>query len=380
MRRKKATELDEIAAAYLLANENRSQATIAELLGVSAPVVSRLIARARKKDYLIKEFRFVEERLKPEMMQAVRQRLSRSRFAGRLDELSRATCGRPGPTVRVFPSSSETHDSDVTLRAFAVHAAPHIHDLLLRSELCGVTWGRMLLNLVVALRHVRVPSAPRRREVIPLAGEPLGKEPTTSSSSTLANELGRIMNEDNYQAKSLTMVPALVPKDFNSAERRAVYKLVERLPDYGEIFGRVGTRQKTNTLAHRVDCILTSLGREPLGFSDGSLLNDSEQRLFVGDIGGVLIPRAKLGKADRQLEKDIEARWTGLRQEHVEACADRARAAANTSNSPPGVVIVSVGEKRAPVVLEAIRGGLANHLVIDSELEYALSTLIPDSS
>lgn len=375
--RRKATEIEEIAAAYLFATEDLTQAEIGKTLGISAPVVSRLLASARRNNYLIEEFRFGEERLQPGTMQAVRQRLSPNALADKLHALSMRTCQRPGPRVRVFPTPGQPAGEEEALAAFARQATPHIRDLVLRSRYCGVTWGRMLQNVIRAMRNLRMPARSPRLDVIPLAGEPLGMEPTPSSSSTLAHELGRIINGDKYHARSLTMVPALVPSDFTRAERLAVFKLVERLPDYGAIFGRVAAHQKLKTEAYRLDCILTSLFPRALGFTGGQALSDAEMELFVGDMGGVMFPRPDLSKADERLTQDIEARWTGLRQDHVEACAERARAFADDRKGPPGVILISVGEKRAHVVLEAIKRGLINHLVIDSQLEQAL-TRSPD--
>ena len=125
-----------------------------------------------------------------------------------------------------------------------------------------------------------------------------------------------------------------------------------------------------------MEILVTSAGHTPLGFSRGSLLDKSEQEFFVGDMGGVLLPHPNLSRLERRKARDIDARWTGLRLEHLEACARRARATADAPNGPPGVVLMSIGEQRAPAVFEAVRRGLTNHLVIDSRLEYALSTLL----
>lgn len=367
---KKVTPGDEAAAAYLLA-EGQTQAEIARTLGLSPPVVSRLIDRARQKNYLIKEFRFLEGNVGNETLEAMRRRLSRSDVDDRLDRFSRTHAGCAGPAVRVFDGARAADGNDAALAVFAAQAAPYIRDLLLPARICGVTWGRMLLTIVRAMRALRVPPLPDGAlDVIPLAGEPLGNEPTMSSSSTLAVEFGRIMtgNED-YHGKSLTVVPALVPGDFTSAERAAVHKLVNRLPDYRAIFGGKAP------IAGRLDCILTSLGRKPLGFRFRSMLSAKEQALFVGDMGGVLLPRPGLRGKDLNTARDIEDRWTGLKFDHVKACAERARNAQDGSAAVTGVVLVLTEGERAPVVLEVIRRGLVNHLVIDSQLAFALSQL-----
>lgn len=366
---KKVTPVDEVAAAFLFA-KGEKQAKIAKELGLSAPVVSRLINSACKKNYLVKEFRFLQDNVGAETLEAMRRRLSRSDILERLDRFSHKHVGHAGPLVRVFDSARAADGTDAALAVFAAQAAPYIRDLLLQARVCGVTWGRMLLTIVRAMRSLRVAPMPHRLEVIPLAGEPLGNEPTMSSSSTLAVELGRMMTGDeDYHGKSLTMVPALVPLDFTPYEQAAVYKLIDQLPDYRAIFGR------KDAIAGGLDCILTSLGRKPLGFRFRSMLKPREQKLFAGDMGGVLLPRPGLRGEKLHTAKDIEARWTGLKFEHVKACAERARNPQNGSAAPTGVVLVATEADRAPVVLEVIRRGLVNHLVMDSQLAYALSQL-----
>ena len=186
------------------------------------------------------------------------------------------------------------------------------------------------------------------------------KEPTSSSSSTLAEELGQLFNGQQYHARSLTMVPALIPWEFTEPERAALQKFVEMQPNFREIFGRMNQPRAESMLARDLDCIITSVGNVPLGFSRGSLLHEREREMFVGDIGGVLLPGR--GIAARAGD-DIKGRWTGLCEEHLVGCASRAA----ETGSNPGVVVISRGAERAPVLLAAIQEGLNNHIIIGAE-------------
>lgn len=123
---------------------------------------------------------------------------------------------------------------------------------------------------------------------------------------------------------------------------------------------------------------LGGLRRHPLlGFGDkkddknASLLT---QAIF-GDIGGVLIPRQPESdkRQDARAQKtlnDLTHRWTGLRIEHLSACATRAFE--DPSKDRPGVTLLTFGADHSEIVIEAVRRGLANHLIIGSDLEQAL--------
>jgi hypothetical protein len=243
--------------------------------------------------------------------------------------------------------------------------------LIGRSSRCGVTWGRMLANLVAAAKQLGARSK-AATEFIPLAGEPLGFAPTSSSSSILADELQQLVLGSGHHARSLTMLPALIPRDFDLQERITIKKLIGRLRDYQEIF--LGAKPGDRPIAESLDALITSVGRDPLGFKDGSLLDKDEERpLFLGDIGGVLLPKReedlRRGRGLAEAVADLADRWTGLRVGHIRACADVALAA---QPAGVGVVVLSVGAERAPVVFECIKLGLISHLLIDGALEQAL--------
>jgi DNA-binding transcriptional regulator LsrR (DeoR family) len=61
----------------------------------------------------------------------------------------------------------------------------------------------------------------------------------------------------------------------------------------------------------------------------------------------------------------VQTSWTGLRLEHLEACA---RLGERPLKGPPGVVVVSAGTNRATAVCELIKRGLVNHLIVDDVL------------
>jgi hypothetical protein len=143
-------------------------------------------------------------------------------------------------------------------------------------------------------------------------------------------------------------------------------------------------------IAGDLHMIITAAGpsKRPLGFGRNPLLglSDAESRLLAdniyGDIGGVLLPRltnapgAKSPEpAPHPLVQELTRRWTGLKIEHLKACS--ARAFSERSKSRPGVTLLSFGASHVEVVLEAVRQGLVNQLIIGSDLEEAMAEALP---
>jgi DNA-binding transcriptional regulator LsrR (DeoR family) len=371
------SEPDQVYAAYLYAQEGQSQAEIAAELKVSPAVISRVLDRVRGRFY--KESRqFLKENLPEGLREGLENRLAASDLGKALNRVSAYAVGRAGPRVRVFrvggePERESEQEWTARLEKFTRMAAPSVWDLLSRARLCGVTWGGTLATLVRAGKTMAMrPSS--GTEFIPLAGEPLGFAPTTSSSSLLADELQQMFRGDKSHAKSLTMLPALIPRDFSTGERLVIEKLIERLKDYEAIF--LGEGKDNPPLAECVDGIITSVGPKPLGFAEGrSLLDDAEGRFFVGDLGGVLLPKNQADPAQiaalEAFMKDFDGRWKGLRLDHVRKCADAA-AKKDAAPSQIGVVVVCMGDRRAPAVFEGVKNGLISHLFVDEFLEKAL--------
>ena len=130
----------------------------------------------------------------------------------------------------------------------------------------------------------------------------------------------------------------------------------------------------------RLNGIVTSISRDhhPYGLGsdhlyataglDPKLINQA----YMGDIGGVGIL-----KKGHQESKIIQSHWTGLLREHLAGCATRAVSSQSTG---PGVVVVAIGAGRTETLLECIRLGLINHLVIDNELSQQLKNALPRAS
>lgn len=371
----------EMLAAAFLAGEGNKQVDIATMLGISQARVSRLLADARS-DYLREEVTFIRKNVPEPLMQRVLQRVARKGAGNRLRLLPRQYGHAPFPEVRVFDCRAPASDAMARIEELGIQAAPYIKTLLTRSHYCGVTWGGMLRAVVSALGKLQIAPPWRKEELqcIPLSGEPLGNEPVSFSSSNLAHDLGNIVNGSDYNAPSLAMVPAFIPEGFTRDEIRGVRKLIGLVKSYDLIFGKHGHGKTSQPLAEKLDMILTSVGpaNRALGFGQGRLFEtgkvtiDQLQEIVIGDMGGVCFPKTNLKRSGMKKLEDVNNRWTGLRVEHLQACARKAQA---PGDGPPGIVVVSGGKARAQFILEAVKLGLINHLIIDDELANELANL-----
>ena len=95
------------------------------------------------------------------------------------------------------------------------------------------------------------------------------------------------------------------------------------------------------------------------------------RKLVIGDMAGVCFPHEGLAEKDRIEVDDINARWTGVKVANLKRCADRAFKG-DPMTGPPGLVIAAVDARKANIVLDIVKRGLVNHLLIDEDLQEAL--------
>jgi predicted transcriptional regulator len=389
--------IDALAAAALAA-EGKTQIEIAATLRKSQSAVSRLLDGV--KDYIHIEKSFRWDALDAATGQEVRRIISHREIVDRLARLAREH-EQPAPTVHVAPMGAAA-SAGAQFDTFAGHAAMALRELLGDvTGPVGVAWGSTLWHTVQALRSI-LPQHPFREripiEFVPLCGDPLIDSQDSQeryadrTSSRIVSELSKAVNGDEPRPAWLGLVPAFIPPAFKPHEIAVIDRLIDLVPQYPRIFGHRIARSRTMRapIAGNLHMVITAVGssKRPLGFGRNPLLglNKAEsERLAAsihGDIGGVLLPRLtdRQGKKGRQavpdrLVQDLTRRWTGLKIEHLKECA--ARAFSEGSKSRPGVALLSFGEGHVDVVLEAVRQGLVNHLIIGSDLEAAMVRALP---
>jgi DNA-binding transcriptional regulator LsrR (DeoR family) len=371
-RMKPGPAIDALAAAYLFAH-GKKQADIAGSLGVSQSKVSRQLRHGS--DYIEKKSRFREELLDEETLQQVLWRASPHELREKLKAWA-ARHHQPPPTVHFTAAAGDDRE------AFGSQAATVVSELLRNATgTVGVAWGNTLWHTIQALRQSPRDGALRHHdplEIVPLCGDPLMDSDEDEAfadrtSSRIASELNRIVNGDTRRSVWLGLVPAFIPRTFHHRDTRVIRRYVDLVPQYRRVFGNP-------SLGSKLHMILTAAGsaQYPVSIGRSVLLGlDKEEasllrRSVYGNVAGVLLPRHdEMPPGGGALVRELTEHWTGLTVEHLRACAAAAFQAGNAPKRP-GVTVLSFREDQAEIILEAIRQGLVNQLIISPELEKAL--------
>ncbi|HRT07775.1 MAG TPA: hypothetical protein P5233_05230 [Candidatus Paceibacterota bacterium] len=391
----KEYRLEAIAAARLR-SLGFTQSQIAQRIGRSQPEVSRLIAFAQKENYLARWPGFLRHKVSADDLQEVDRRYFVSQDLSRKLRL-RAPQGWH-LEVRVMPDGDD---------AFSNAAARSLADLLGRARIIGILWGRSVQRAVSQLPgclDAAASEVAQPPQVIPLCGDPvhlmnLGQVPYSASS--LAADLGKAINPENHSDQPcLVGVPAYLPRFFfeNPNIAAAWQDFLQGIPGYREIFCQGNGAQLP--WVERVDTIISGTGiivadgtppnrRMPPPGSAAYLktgdfileriiqedgLTEAElARLVHGDIGGWLVARRNLDAPSQRLVQSLNAGWTGLNDTHLARVARAAK-----PNGAPGVIVLAAGAAKADMILEIVRLGLVNELLIDATLAAALGDFLPE--
>ncbi|MGE3840286.1 MAG: hypothetical protein AB7I50_01740 [Vicinamibacterales bacterium] len=390
--------------AYLSAKEEKPQKEIAEILAISQAAVSRLMQLARDLQYLQVTYDLAPRPDGDAIVAQLRSKLEFGRLENDLATLPTQT-GRHLRKLRVFNSGNTdtSHEAiEQRQRTLGAKAARHVAERLRDAEIVAVTWGSTLGRLIEGVGHIGYPwskpapdadpaDARHQKLILPAAAEPVVHADNSFTSSTLARQLDAIINgplpqpRDERQLGSptprrlaLTGVPAYVPTDLTaflppalSDQGDAVAKVLRTYVEYSSpAHRRIFKGDPTSpSLISKVDVLLTGAGTD-VGFCHDDLLQvggltaPELEQLIVGDVGGVLLPRSDSTAAR---VASLNAMWTGLTERHLIDINERAQ-----RTGQAGVILVSLGRRRADVVLAAVLRGFCTELVIDHDLAAAL--------
>ena len=365
-------DIEEIAV--LAAEHMMPQADIAELLGVSAATVNRGVKTAIKEDLLVWR-QEVTEKISDEARLRANSRRKITPLKEALGGLER---GRGQPCLQelhVFESGEASQDHDVPIRHFARQAAAYLSKQFIRNEVkhIGISWGVALLSVMDVLRATLV-NSPREIDpvnCIPIAGSPPEVEQyNKTSSANLAGALSRLLNGSARESSSFS-VGGWIPAEFSDPDRAVIRKFCFTSPSYENAFGDRG-------IIHKLDCVLTSVGATKdferpwlKAAAQASTVSLSEFRdLSVGNIAGCFLPVPGLDARGRKVLDSVNERWLGIQFQHLQNCAAEA-----LRKRSPGVVVLAIGEGKAPVVLEAIKHKLVNIVCCDMRLMKRLEQL-----
>ncbi len=360
-------------AAYLRARHNFSQEEIGKLLGgVSQSHVSRLLSHAVEMGWLVTELHFREDSLSAEAMREIQHLLEPRKLVSRFEQI-RATTGRMTPNVRVFDSGSESPTRgafELRTRRFGRSAAGRLEELLRKSSVVGLTWGRTVSSLIDGLALAnRSYNLDRPLTFAPVCAELLMLAAPDYSSSLLASRLNSLFNDGTGEKLRLGGVPAYIPLRYDAAKVQAIREYLFDAASYHRIFAG------ENPLINSLDAVITSVGSTErlLGGAMEEILSAADisaadlKEIIAGDIGGILIPKRDATAAEIARVDELNSMWTGITRAHLSRIAIRSAATGGA-----GVVVAAIGRDRAGILAELIRYEMANELIVDWDLANAL--------
>jgi len=409
-------ELEIHKAAYLSVHQRDpasgkplTQEKLARRLGTTREQVNRCLQQARERGILRTRY----EAPSDEMLDRILLELNYTDVAKVLQDFSElhreSNEGRTIKSVTVvcdqLPCDSEA-SFDESLLQFGPFTAVKTREFIgktakLPSPVIGLAWGRILRCVVDAVSAGDFKGLRGRDRVqcIPLWGEVWGPEVSEwkggvftnrdrLSSSVLARDLEEklIRQEERRRRHSLEAAPIMLPREL-SHHREVLFEYLEKVSAWGEVFGRPSRRsavkQRSGSrppLAERMQLVLAGAGSPeyPGRFLSPevlkNVLSDRDTRRLLnavyGDVGGVLMERPDLSRNDRALLDELDACWTGVKQEHLLRCAENA-----SRRKGVGVVVYAVHKSRALPILEGIRRGIVTHLVTEMGLAAELKQL-----
>lgn len=358
-----------VAAALLYASEeNATRASVGKQLKLSQATVSRLLKAAKRRRWLSEgQPTFHENKVESDLI-----RRAREQYLGASSDLEKRLAELPGSKLR------ELHVIHGPEDRFYEEAARVLEKLLAKAHVVGLTWGRTMREVVTAM-EARVPELPPRRSqksFFPVCGPPcfISRSSQESSSSLLAEKLSKAWNgPDADRPPSIGGVPAFIPVAGFTDEQQmtTISSFIAMDEGYREIF--IGPKP----LVEQADTILTSAGiadasgrgiflKERVKMKD---LTEKDMVGVLGDLGGLIITKAGASTDFKAQISKRNARWTGIKKNHLEKCAAR-------SGPAPGVIAMAWNKNRARVLYRCVCESLISTLILSGQLADQLAVLV----
>ncbi|NLF70997.1 MAG: hypothetical protein GX575_18345 [Candidatus Anammoximicrobium sp.] len=354
------TDNDLLAMAVaLLTEQGFDQRHIQKHLALpNQEAVSRRLSQAKDRGWFVKRSNLPEE-VREEVEGIAFPRLENLKTL--LEQIRGPNHGVGITSVHVICSGQGNSANEMrSLQTFGNRCAECVAGLLQGAETCGVAWGRTIMCMVEGLERYR----PNRREIsfFPLAGEPFNHRDTGVSASTAAKRLAECF-KSSKPAKSLHGVPLRIPRAMNG-QSDTIRSFLAQCRDYNEIFGTA------TPLISKVATIITGVGdvassEDDPWFRETRESEDMKSKelnaLAAGNLGGVWLSRDRADARQEKAVRALNARWLGVQEEHLKACAERA--AGSSRGKPAGVIVIAAGAQKAGIVKRSL--GYVNHLIID---------------
>lgn len=373
-----------------------------EMKNLSATTVHRYKETAKIRRWLIT--RFAEELFEQTVLDDLREDAHHRPWLKLEADLRKLSTGVLKSIWVFYSGDKEKPDSQIEwdwqMGNFARNSDWFILKLLLNSKSgIAVGWGKTIANSIVAVAdRIRQekdarPNGRKKRLIIPTIATPPGASPDEieKSSTRLAQNLSEALNGSWKNVLSLEGFRMFLHRKYNLTERQAILNYIRDgalktiLGNLDEFESEDGYESET-PLIRVVDTILTSVGAFHVEqffvkelVNTGLVLKKELERLALGDIGGVLIPREETENnlIDKNRFDEILGLWTGIRLKDYQDVAQRA-AANSDMHSPAGSIICALNASKAEIVYELVRRKAASVLVVDYHLANRLKGILAE--
>jgi DNA-binding transcriptional regulator LsrR (DeoR family) len=284
--------------------------------------------------------------------------------------------------VVAAPGIENENDANVrsnAFRSFGMSAAGIVASHIDEVDMCCVAWGRTIAATVDFLPTNNSPSN-RKKQFIPIAGEPTNHEPNGIAPSDAARRLS--LAWPGSTSLSLRGVQARIPKSvYDHDDGKIAGELIRFSTNYRRIFEPSDSGEPP--LISEVPMILTGVGnvdtsRRSIGVSPDPMYLETVEAeepnildLAVGNIGGVWIAKNEISDEDKELVAKVNKRWLGAQYSDFRGCALNA----DLQERRPGVVVVAAEPDKADIVLETLH--LINVLIVSRQLADELGHRLP---
>ena len=305
-----------IKAAYLYYIEDHSQSEIADMLGISIATVSRLLDRAKKQkivDFVITNPYMECIRLEEEL---------KSRF--RLKDVVIA------PAVADYDEAMDNGEN--IKKQVALEAARYLQRTIKKGDVIGITWGSTLSYMVNYLN----PSKREDVSVVTLNGTYAYCD-TKYDTPSLAHTMAKAFEGEHYSILSNVLMSSKEAADIIKNEK-SVKRVYQKFRDINVSVNGIGAFYPETT------SILTKSDL----FTEEDMREIREQNA-VGDIAYHIFDKdgneCRTSLVDRTINIDME-----------------------TFKKIETKIILASGTHKACSVAAALKGGLIDVLIVDSEL------------
>lgn len=347
-----------VLVAYLWSQHEMDGKTIARRLGISYVSAQQIISRWKKEGRLklVREMDFTDEE-----EQFARNWQQNQDATPNVSELLKKLSSNPKLTLDIAPP-------DVDEEFYSYHHRTFLTVLNRVDPLIGLAGGAIVgtANDPSAMKERRAIVKPIRRAKVTfvvLWGRTLGV--WLEDPYALKSELVRGPSETTLMSDDAFRPPLALEASRERDDYLGVKKLARTIEMLGCVVGEIRSSDDPGWAEG-----LSQLLR---GIHSPEVL----KAMFLGDIGGTLIPRHRPEETEEEKTwcEQVQRRWTGMTIQQYQFCVKRTVFA-----SVHGSVVFCRGKTRAEVFLAAVKLGLISRAFIDTELLNAVDRLLIQES